>query len=322
MITVKFDVSGLARTRIAPSPAFEITSWLRLTAANRRHPVLGMAGASARYALRDPDVALIAAVMPPGPLGYVLDMLTPRPAAGPWERVLAGQLDVISQTPRETTAEQLLEERYPNGGMPDGVRRVMENGTFARRAADGLRRFWLTALADQHKALAERLAADVAARAHLMATRGVGHVLESLHPDLDWGPEEMRIVKPYDGASDLSDSELVLSPSLLGWPNLHVQVCDPLDAFIAYPAGGPAAAPKADAALSGLIGTSRAAILRDLGSSRSTTELSRRHRLAPSTVSYHLSVLLDADLVSRMRLGPAVQYRRTRAGDALLRDAR
>ncbi|MEU9886951.1 DUF5937 family protein [Sphaerisporangium sp. NPDC051011] len=321
MITVKFNVSGLARTRIAPSPAFEITAWLRLAAANRRHPVLGMADASARYALRDPDVALIAAVMPHGSQGYVLDMLTPRPGVGSWKRVLSAQLDAVSQTPVEKTAEQLLEERYPNGGMPDRVRRVLEDGSFAQRAADGLRRFWLIALADHQKAIEERLAADVARRAHLMATHGVGHVLETLHPELDWAPEEMRIVKPYDGASDLSDSELVLSPSALGWPNLQVQVCDPLDAFIAYPAGGTAAESKADTALSGLIGTSRAAILRDLGISRSTTELSRRHQLAPSTVSYHLSVLLDADLVTRTRRGPVVQYQRTRVGDALLSDA-
>ncbi|MEO3810573.1 ArsR family transcriptional regulator [Sphaerisporangium sp. B11E5] len=186
----------------------------------------------------------------------------------------------------------------------------------------GSGRLWTTALAGQRKALEERLAAEVAGRAHLMATRGVGRVLESLHPDLDRTPEEMRIVKPYDGAGDLSGSELVLSPSLLGWPDLHVQVCDPLDAFIAYPAGGQAAAPKADAALPGLIGTSRVAIPRDLGASRSTTELSRRHRLAPSTVSCHLSVLLGAGLVSRVRRGPAVRYRRTPAGDALLRESR
>ncbi|WP_181871222.1 ArsR/SmtB family transcription factor [Sphaerisporangium album] len=322
MITVKFNISGLARTRIAPSPAFEITSWLRLAAANRRHPILGMAGSAARYALRDPDVALVAAVMPPGAQGYVLDMLTPRPDAGPWHRVLAGQLDAVSETPIEKIAEQLLEERFPDGDMPDGVRRALEDGGFARRAADGLRRFWLTALADQRKGLEERLSADLAARAHLMATYGVGHVLESLHPDLDWAPEEMRIVKPYDGAGDLSDSELVLSPSLLGWPNLHVQVCDPLDAFMAYPVSATGPAPKADTGLSGLIGTSRAAILRDLAVSRSTTELSRRHRLAPSTVSYHLSVLLEADLVSRTRQGPVVRYQRTRAANALLRDRR
>ncbi|MFC4534657.1 ArsR/SmtB family transcription factor [Sphaerisporangium dianthi] len=320
MITVKFNVSALARTRIAPSPAFEITSWLRLAAANRRHPVFGMADAGARHALRDPDVAMIASVMPPGPHGYVLDLLTPRPGSGPWKQVLAGQLDALSETPIETIAEQLLVERFPNGGMPDGVRRAFDNGTFARRAAAGLHRFWLTALAGQHTWLEAGLAADVAGRGRLMAAHGVGHMLESLHPDLDWTAEEMRIVKPYEGASDLGDSELVLAPSLLGWPNLHVQVCDPLDAFIAYPAGGAAPPPKARTALPGLIGASRAAILRDLGGARSTTELSRRLRLAPSTVSYHLSVLLHSELVSRVRQGPVVRYQRTRAGDALLHD--
>jgi DNA-binding transcriptional ArsR family regulator len=45
---------------------------------------------------------------------------------------------------------------------------------------------------------------------------------------------------------------------------------------------------------------------------------SRALRMAPSTVSHHLGVLLHAGLVARTRAGRSVLYRRTGAGQRLL----
>ncbi|GIH80002.1 ArsR/SmtB family transcription factor [Planobispora longispora] len=311
---------SLSRTRFAPSPAAEVTSWLGFTAFNQRHPHFGLPGAGARCALRDPDVAMIAAVLP-GRTGYTLDMLTPRPSiTTAWPRALREQLEIIRETPDTDVARQLLLGRYPNNPMPDGIRRAMESGAFARRAVDGLRRFWSITLADQWKALSENAAADMADRARTMATHGVGHVLHTLHPDLTWTGQELRIDKPYDEIGELRGHELVLSPSLLAWPVLRVQLCDPDNAVISYPVREPfPARPGRRSALPDLLGPSRAAILRDLDVPRSTTELSHRHDLAASTVSYHLGVLLNAGLVARTRQGANVRYQRAEAGDTLLR---
>jgi DNA-binding transcriptional ArsR family regulator len=48
-----------------------------------------------------------------------------------------------------------------------------------------------------------------------------------------------------------------------------------------------------------------------------TTDLARRHGLAPSTVSAHLSVLREAGLLVSRRQGYRVLYGRTALGDAL-----
>jgi DNA-binding transcriptional ArsR family regulator len=49
----------------------------------------------------------------------------------------------------------------------------------------------------------------------------------------------------------------------------------------------------------------------------STTALARRLQITPGAVSQHLSVLLDAGLVTRSRVGRSVLYQGTRFGDML-----
>jgi len=49
----------------------------------------------------------------------------------------------------------------------------------------------------------------------------------------------------------------------------------------------------------------------------STTALARRLQITPGAVSQHLSVLHDAGLVTRSRVGRLVLYRRNRSGDML-----
>ncbi|MGH3739678.1 MAG: ArsR/SmtB family transcription factor [Micromonosporaceae bacterium] len=52
-----------------------------------------------------------------------------------------------------------------------------------------------------------------------------------------------------------------------------------------------------------MYGDTRARLLADLDGPRSTAELSTRHDVAPSTVSYHLRVLHQAGLITRHREG-------------------
>ncbi|WP_290056392.1 ArsR/SmtB family transcription factor, partial [Amycolatopsis solani] len=62
----------------------------------------------------------------------------------------------------------------------------------------------------------------------------------------------------------------------------------------------------------------RAALLADLDTARPTAELAARTGYSPGTVSYHLSALHRAGLVSKARDGRYVLYRRTAQAVVLL----
>jgi hypothetical protein len=51
-----------------------------------------------------------------GASGYVPDFLTPKPPAGPWERRLDSQLDLVRETPAEA-----VETSSPTGAPPSLV---------------------------------------------------------------------------------------------------------------------------------------------------------------------------------------------------------
>ncbi|SCL26046.1 DNA-binding transcriptional regulator, ArsR family [Micromonospora pallida] len=307
--------------RLSVSPAFEAIAWLRLAASGRRHAVHGDPGPAARLALRDRDVALVAQALPTGGNGgYTLDLLTPKPWMGPVESLLDRQLGVMTETPPEAVADQLCAGRFPQGRMPVEVRSAMENGTFARRAANGLLRFWRFVFAESWPGVRSTLETDLAARFTVIGTAGIGRMLGTLHRDVGWTGSSLSIgTSAYQETFDLDGQELVLCPTAVGWPRLAAQCCDPNDAVLVYPANGLVPSrPASDSGLPELVGTSRAAILRDLDVARSTHELSTRWRLAPATVSYHLGVLLRSGLVSRRRDRRVVFYHRTEQGDAVL----
>lgn len=319
MIVVDLDVGTVARTRLAVSPLAEAAAWLRLAVGGRQHPIFGDAGAAARAALSDPDVALLAHVVPPGGRGYLPDLLTPKPVAS--KRVLDTQLEHVRETSLVDTHEQLCTLRFGVCAMPRPVRRSVDDGSFAARAASGLQRFWKAAISDGWASLLKAMQADIAEKADAMARAGVGSVLGSLHPSIGWDGAQLAIqLPPYDGRTRFADAELVLAPSVLGWPGVSPQLCNPDDAVLSYPVRAPGQATQGAGrgALASLIGATRSRLLRDLVEPRSTTALSQRHGLAPATVSYHLGVLHRSGLVVRSRERHTVLYRRSPQADALL----
>ncbi|HEY0700384.1 MAG TPA: DUF5937 family protein [Micromonospora sp.] len=321
MLSVHLDGPTLAQVRLAASPASEAVAWLRLTVHGRRHAIYGDPGPVARLALRDPDVALVAKVLPPGSNGdYTLNLLTPKPWIGHAADVFDRQLQAMAETPTDTVTQQLCAGRFALGGMPVEVRAAMENGTFVRRATDGLLRFWRAVFAELWPAVRTTLETDLAGRATTIRTAGIGRMLATLHRDVAWTGSHLLIgSSAYQETVDLNGEELVLCPTIVGWPGVAVQCCDPSDATLVYPANGLVAARHASTnGLPKLVGSSRAAILHDLGVARSTHELSTRRKLSPATVSYHLGVLLRCGLVSRRRDRRVVLYHRTEQGDAVL----
>ena len=310
MIRANLDADTLAKVRLAMSPAAEATAWLTLTAGRGRHPVFGDPGAAARAALADDDARLVASVLPPpGTRAYTPDLLTPKPG-----RDLDDQLDRIAATPEGTVADQLASTGRP---LPRDVRAAVDDGTFAPRAARGLGRFWRTAIGDAWTSLKATMDADLADRARTMATRGVGALLGSLHETLSWADGTLTIRSAWQEEFTLHGVEIVCVPAVLAWPRLAIQLCDPDDAVLGYPAAGVGRRASGPHAVDRLVGTTRAALLRDLDVPRSTAALAARHHLAPPTVSYHLKVLQRTGLVVAHRDGLFVLYQRTDAGHAL-----
>jgi DNA-binding transcriptional ArsR family regulator len=312
VIQANLDAATLARVRLAMSPAAEATAWLALTAGRGQHPVFGDPGAAARAALADRDAELVAAVLPPpGTRAYTPDLLTPKPLAG-----LAEQLDRIAATPAETVADQLAST---GRALPPPVRAAVDDGTFARRAARGLHRFWCAAIADGWTSLRATMDADLADRARTMATWGVGALLESLHETVTWADGTLRVRSAWHEEFTLRDVEIVCVPAVLAWPRLSIQLCDPAEAVLGYPTTKIGTRTTASHAVDRLVGATRAALLRDLDVPRSTSSLASRHRLAPPTVSYHLKVLQRSGLVTADRDRQFVLYRCTDAGRTLAR---
>ncbi|UVS77129.1 helix-turn-helix domain-containing protein [Actinokineospora sp. UTMC 2448] len=312
-MVVRLDAAALARVRLAPSPATEAMEWLAYTAGGLPHPLYGDPGPTARFALRDPDVRLVAVLFAASPPKSIPDLLTPKPAAVPADRVFAQQLERMAATSAEAVMAQLAAATH---GADPRLRAAAESGTFARRAANGMARFWAAAMADDWPGLRARIDADLARRARTMAAGGIGALIDSLHAKTRWANGCIEIDKPYTETYELNGDELVLSPSVLAWPNLFSQLGNPDDSVLMYPAvGGPDAA--GPSSLDRLVGATRARLLISLDRPSTTTELSRRHGLAAATVSHHLAVLRDAGLVAKYRDGRSVRYQRTDTGDAL-----
>lgn len=315
MLVIALDADSLSKIRLAPSPIAEVLSWLHLTASGGRHLIFGDPGPAARFALRDRDVALLARALQRG--GYLPDLLTPKPTGQNWLSSWQQQVEEVSQAPPEAAAIQVSAHR-DGDPMPGDVRDAVQAGTFSRRAAQALRRFHDVALAGQWEPIQAALQADLAHRGQVMLTHGLGRLMRGLHPTVRWTGTHLEIAGRFTGTMQLSGAELVLVPSALSEARVAVQMNDPRDAYLRYPVGPWGGdRPARASGRRELLGRSRAEILRDLDVPRSTTELSRRHGLAVSTVSHHLSVLLRAGLLHRRRDGALVRYGRTRSGEAM-----
>lgn len=317
MIDVALDTASVARIRLACSPVYETTAWLAWAASGRRHPLWGDPGAPARFALRDRAVAATAALLS-GTVraGYVPDFLTPKPDQstphGGGACSLARQLDRVAATSATTVRAQLL--RLP--ARPDSW--VQDPARLPGLVTSGLLRFWRIAMEETWPGVDRLLQQDQHQRLRQMSSGGIGSVLSSLHPQVRWTGSGLQIDKPsYEEQVALLDAELVLVPSLTGWPRLAVQVCDPADATLVYPAVVNAPTVP-DGGTELLLGRGRSAVLAAVGSPASTSDLSRRLGLAPATVSHHLRILFSNGLVTRGRAGRSVLYHRTDSGEQLL----
>lgn len=299
-------------------------AWLKITAASGKHPVFGDPGALARASLAHRDVALLVDLLPQGGDTYLPDLLTPQPGAGTRRRdLIEEQIARIEATTQEDLESQVFTYTQVHWSRPlsAATRRIAESGRMQRRLANGLARFWRVALSDGWPELGSIVDQDISHRAKSVVGHGVGRTLGELHPDIGWAGDAVTLAKPWDGELDIAGRELVLVPSVLSWPDVIVQVDVPGEVVVYYPARriGTGRDHK-PGAIAQVVGFARAALLADLETPRSTAELAGRTGYTAGTVSYHLSALHRAGLVSKVRDGRYVLYQRTPQAVVLLKD--
>ncbi|MFB7506153.1 ArsR/SmtB family transcription factor [Streptomyces broussonetiae] len=325
MIHLEMNQAALVNTRFAISPLSTTVGALYLLRSDAP-PVGGGWRHLIRETVHDRQLWLLKALFS-GSWDYVPDFLTPQPDAP--EAAWAEEAHTVATTCSERLcwelqimAQGITDEGLAGRPTPTILRRALERGErdFAGDIATELHQLWESAIAPRWPALRARMEADIALRARTAAHHGLSGMLAGLHPRVAWNDDRLSLVTRFQAQIPGSTS-LVLTPSVFA-ADLHM-VIDPAGGptprqpMLTYPVlHGPdtPASPAAHA----LLGVTRARLLSDLHAARTTAELSERHFLAPSTVSYHLGILHRTGLLTRTRTGHRILYQQTpRAADLL-----
>jgi DNA-binding transcriptional ArsR family regulator len=255
--------------------------------------------------------------------GWTPDFLSPVPA-GPATDI-ADQLAHVRATPPGQVAREVERSLTQRSGepAPEAAWRLLDDPAAARAVlADLLEQCWRLLIAPHWPRLRDLLQADMLYRTQMLGDYGLERVLTDLHPRARWTGRAIVIDRPAAERHQLAGAGLLLMPSVFVWPSLAA-VIDPLDRpALAYPARGiaelwqPARTRHSDA-LARLLGRTRAALLESLTEPASTDTLARRHGLAPSTVSGHLTALHNARLITRRRHRHTVIYQQAPLGAEL-----
>ncbi|MEV1008578.1 DUF5937 family protein [Streptomyces sp. NPDC049881] len=318
-----FSADDLARVRFAVSPMWEVGPSLRLLASRRAHPVHRpwTEQVRPRLAAAGLDRGWLAGLVPAA--GYVPDFLNPAPA-GP-HPALAGELARIRATPAARVRAE-LDRMAGEQGRPGPRLRALHADPAAclPSVTDEIEAYWELALAPYWARIRAVLDADVLHRARQVTEHGAGHLLGDLHASVTWDNSVLRLASRRAALSrSTAGPGLLLVPSVFTGPGPFTRVTPPEPPQLTYPARGTGTLWEARpvtgaAALAGVLGRTRTALLTGLDSPASTTGLARRTGLSAARVSQCLTALRDAGLVSAHRAGRSVLYARTAAAEALL----
>ncbi|HEX6714809.1 MAG TPA: DUF5937 family protein [Thermoleophilaceae bacterium] len=311
-------LDDLARTRFAISPAWELTTSLRLF----RSPSTAALHLSwieqVRGQVGDLDLLPLLSLLPPD--GYIPDFITPPPDS-PLMRI-EDELERIRATPAKQVRKELeIFTRQHGNKLPAAVEPLVQNPRReVPRLVKAMAEYWRRAVEPHWPRILALLSADLRYRATQLAEQGPAALFDHLHPTITFEGEWLRIDQPWQGTVELGGQGLLLVPTVFSWERPSVISVEPWQPTVIYPARGVAllwesvdAAPE----LAGLIGGTRAQILAALDAPQSTTELAAQLGLTPGGVSQHLAVLAKAGLVARRRERRVVLYARTPLGDAL-----
>lgn len=336
MIHLHFAAADLSRVRFAASPLWETVTSLRTIGTARQGWHLHRAwydrtADRVRRRLAEGDLRLLTALVRPA--GYIPDFLVPPPErrSASFERALAQ----VAEADPEVVAqelEHLARHRVAQRGGERSERQAILQALVDRPdagigpVADALDAYHRVAIAPDWPRIEAVLHDDLAYRLQALADGGVDRMMHDLHPSVTFAGETLKVVKYYDGHTDLGGRGLLLVPCAFAWPDVIVRTAEPGVPTVSYsPRGlgrlwqGHPGPPHA--ALSDVLGRTRAALLTQLDLPMSTTQAATQLALSAPTLSVHLQALRAAGLLTSRRVGRRVLYARTDLGNRLLAEA-
>lgn len=315
MIEWRFTPEDVARVRFAFSPLWELVLSLIVLRDPARHSLHLPWVRNVRPVLASLDLTELFALVPVR--GVTADFLTAPPTTPLPE--FAAELQLVRQVP----AEQVLADVADVVGVPEPIlaRLRADPAAAVDRVTDTLQLYWDRALAPYWPRIRALLEADVRWRSRRLAVGGARALFEDLHGTVTWHGGRLTAADRYHYAGALSGEGLLLVPSTMAWPDVRKMV-EPYQPTIAYPARGIATlwetgAPASPAALTALLGRTRARLLTALAEPGTTTELAAQLEVTAGAVSQHLGVLRTSGLVASVRVARTVLHHRTPRGDAL-----
>jgi hypothetical protein len=322
-ISLGFGLPDMARCRFAISPVWETLSAIR-DATGSQGP-----GPHRRW-MQDvcsavPGLGLEPIVLLQPRRGYTPDFLAPPPTASVGE--FDAELERIASTPAPVVRREIeLSLRYTRGGAdtPTGRLLLGDPAEVLSLLTQLIRGAWKALVAPHWPRVRALLEADVSRQSRRLAEGGLDRLFAQLHPTLHWTGDTLIRDPGGNEHHDLEGRGVLLMPSVFKWDEVVVITDPPWQPAVVYPARGLANAwdqrpDTTAAALTRLIGRTRAHLLAGLDEPVSTTGLAHRHALALGTVSEHLAVLRDAGMVVGERHQHEIRYRRTKLGDAIVR---
>ncbi|WP_221355302.1 ArsR/SmtB family transcription factor [Streptomyces beigongshangae] len=334
MIRVEMPAERLAGLRWATSPVGELAAALVAVAegaARPSAPVQSPASAEVRVALRTGCFPTLSAVVQ-GYVAYLPELLTPSPPS--FLPSVEEQLHAVATARTEALRSQFTAflaggaarrrrcswlREGELGGVDERVRaRIEAAGTdLPDRLAAELHLLWSTVFATRWAVFTAGFEEFIERHSAVTAREGLRSALSALHSALSWQNSALEIASEHRG-SVTGSHHITLVPTLyLGRVGLHAPQ-RPDAAQLVVPLSLTRTGPPR---MEPVLGDTRMRLLQSIDRPRTTTELAALHHLTPATVSFHLSRLLDADLVGRQREGRQVRYHRTARAHNLLRGA-
>ncbi|MFJ3895444.1 ArsR/SmtB family transcription factor [Streptomyces sp. NPDC090083] len=325
MLRVYFTPDDIARVRVAAGPdhLWEIVNSFQGLFEGGDTVSFGLWRQLVRPRLGGPADLLLAGLLPGR--GYFPDFLTPTPCNG---RELAAALDTVlgtSHTALHRDLALLAASPHRRRPLPDLARSLADGEPEAMcRLGTALHGHHRRAIAPFWPQIRAQVDADRAARARAVLAGGTDGLLASFRPVLRWRPPVLEADYPVDREVRLAGRGVVLQPSFFCTRRPITLACPAADwtPVLVYPIEHTpdwmSSGSRHGTELGALLGRTRAAILEDVITGRTTGELAARFGISGAAASQHTAVLRRAGLLLSVRRSKYVLHTITQVGIALL----
>lgn len=321
MLRFHFTSDDLARVRIAPGPDPMWEVLLSAHVVNQRsgsmlfgpwrQRVLSGMGPAARMLLR---------LTPPR--GYSPDFLTPVTGTDDFD----SGLDAVLSTPRKRLGNDIA--LLARGHRPHLWMRDLADGSApaVRGLGVALRAYYEHAVAPYWSGIRAAVDVDRATRTRAWVEGGTELALRTLHPSIRWQHPVLAVATAAERDVHLAGRGLLIIPSYFCVRTPITLADAELPPVLIYPiVREPVGLERSvetrldgGRQLTALLGRTRAAVLRVLGTGATTSEIAHRLAISPASASEHATVLRNAGLITSGRERNTVVHALTPLGQTLL----